>query len=441
MVTNETGDDARARALQALVAIEGDGAGVQAALRRALDTTPALDGVERGLATELVYGVERKRRPLDAWIAPACSRGLYQLDLTVLTVLRLGAYQLAYLPRIPAFAAVHATVELAKRALPSRTTGFVHAVLRTLGRQLQAGQGPGGPELPAWIERRIADLADDLHQEPGALLEAFCQAAPLHLHAVGGAKTAEAVAADLQAQGVTITPIEPAVPGVWRSEGGAVFRSQVFAERRVLAQDGGSAAVVEWLDAQPGEKVADIAAGRGAKSVCLAARGAQVLAVDLDAGKLAEAEALARQAGQALLGTQQTDASIEIPLPAGSFDAVLLDAPCTGLGTLRRRPEIRHRRQAADVVRMAWLERKILDNAALLVRPGGRLVVATCSFTREEGPLLIEDFLNAHPQFVREPGEADWVRPLLDDHGDLRTHPLAGGMDAFYAARLRRRPD
>jgi 16S rRNA (cytosine967-C5)-methyltransferase len=164
-----------------------------------------------------------------------------------------------------------------------------------------------------------------------------------------------------------------------------------------------------------------------------------VTAVDVGAAKLIDAELLCRRAGHPLEATLVTDAAATIPLPQASFDAVLVDAPCTGLGTLRRRPEVRHRRFAADLMRMADLQRRILAHAAPLCRPGGVLVFATCSFAVEEGPLVVDAFLHDHPEFQRDPGEQPWVRPLLDARGDLRTHPLLGGMDAFQAVRLRRR--
>lgn len=430
------GGDVRQRALRALLAVDEAGYGTQAALRHALNDPPPLQGADRALATELVYGVERRRRPLDAWIEASCSKGLYPLEKPVLAALRLGAYQLAYLERIPDFAAVHATVDAARAYVPERAIGFVHAVLRSLARRGVAGDLPVGEDLPPWLQRRVADFAVALGLDVAALQAAFRAPAPLHLHAVG---RAEAVEAALQAAGVPLEPLAGiAVPGTWQSHGGALFQSEPFVRRQVLAQDAASAAVTEWLDVQPGWMVADLAAGRGVKSVALAARGALVTAVDLDAGKLAEAQRLATTAGHPLHAALVADGSLDLPLPQGQFDAVLLDAPCTGLGTLRRRPEIRHRRQAADLLRMADLQERMLARAADLVRPGGRLLFATCSFAFEEGPHVIERFLNSHREFQRDVGDAAWVRPLLDGRGDLRSHPLLAGMDAFFGARLRK---
>ena len=133
------------------------------------------------------------------------------------------------------------------------------------------------------------------------------------------------------------------------------------------------------------------------------------------------------------------DATGPLPLAAGSFDAVLVDAPCSALGTLRRRPEVRHRRQAADLLRLADLQGRMLRQAANLLRPGGVLVHATCSIAAEEGPLVVDRFLREDKRFERDPGDAPWLTGLLDGRGDLRTHPLWHGVDGFQAVRLRKK--
>jgi len=431
-------DGARSRALRALCAIERDGAGSQPALRAALDTPAALQGPDRGLATELVYGVLRKRRGLDAWIGAASTRGLYKMQIEDLCALRLGAYQLAWLPRIPGFAAVHATVDAVRGLVSAPSLGFIHAVLRRLADETARGGRPDVRDLPPWIEHRVAAFALDVGCDPAAMTEAFCQPAPMHVHVLAedpGGAAAQA----LRDAGMPLEPLDnTAIPGVWRSTGGGLFLSDAFAARRVVAQDAASAAVAQWLDVQPGEQVVDVAAGRGIKSLALAARGGLVTAIDLDAAKLQSAAQLCETAGYPLQATQAADATQDLGMPLAAFDRVLVDAPCTGLGTLRRRPEIRHRRRATDIVRMSLLQQAILERAAALCRPGGALVFATCSFAQEEGPLVVDDFLRRHPEFRRSPGPQQWMAPLLDARGDLRSHPLIDGMDAFYAARLAR---
>ncbi len=430
-------DDTRRRALEALLAVHA-GAGAQAVIREALDRQPALAGPDRGLLTELVYSTLRRQRSLDAWIAASSSRGLFALEAPVLAALRLGALQIADLDRIPDHAAVNATVDSARELIGERAVGFVHAILRQLGRRNAAGDGPGQRDLPDWIDYRIVRLADVVGVDADALCAAFRGPAPLHVH--GLADVADLVDT-LQADQVVARPIA-GVPRSAEIMEGQFFDSRAFAERQVLAQDGGSAAVAEWLGARHGEQVVEVGAGRGAKSLVLAAAGALVTAIDRDADRLAEAMSLAEQAGHPLHDRICCDAAVDIPSADGSFDRALLDAPCSGLGTLRRRPEIRHRRRATDLVRAAGTQAALLEQTARLVRVGGVLVYAVCSFAEEEGVMIVDDFLASHPEFARAPreedGGLDWATPWLDTRGDLRTHPLIDDMDAFYAARLQR---
>ncbi len=432
--------DPRQRAAQALVLIEQDGQGSQAALRQVLDTAPALAGPDRGLCTELVYGVLRRRRPLDRWLELSCRQGLYDLEEPTLAILRLGALQLADL-RIPPHAAVHATVETAKRLLPHKQIPFVHAVLRSLAQRLLDGDRPDDRDLPDWLARRAQAWATRAHVDGAALERALSQPAPLFVHALDG--DGPRLIAELAVEGVVLAPLDGAqVPGVGRVADGKFLQSQVFSARRALAQDAASAAVVEWLAdwlaTQPPSRVADIAAGHGVKSARLVHTGAAVTAIDKNGDKLLHAVQLCDQIGHPLAATITGDACKDLGIPLGSFDAILLDAPCTALGTLRRRPELRHRRMASDILRMAELQARLLRQAARWLRPGGVLLYAVCSFTEEEGPQQIAQFLHENTDFQRFPGQSPWLADWLDDHGDLVSAPVRGGVDGFFAARLQK---
>ncbi len=432
--------DPRLRATQALVLIEQDGQGSQAALRHVLDLQPPLAGPDRGLCTELVYGVLRRRRALDRWLEPSCRQGLYDLEEPALALLRLGALQLADL-RVPPHAAVHATVETAKRVLPHKQIGFIHAVLRSLAQRMLTGDRPDDRDLPDWLARRVATWAARTRVDPVALERALSQPAPLFVHALDGDRAR--LATELAEEGVVIEALDGLnAPGVGRVADGRFLQSQVFADRRALAQDAASAAVVEWLaewlETQPSKHVADIAAGHGVKSARLVHTGADVTAIDTNGDKLLHAVQLCEQIGHPLGATITGDATKELGIAHGTFDAILLDAPCTALGTLRRRPELRHRRMAADILRMADLQARLLKQAAKWLRPGGVLVYAVCSFTEEEGPLQIAEFLAEHKDFQRLPGDSPWLDGWLDDHGDLVSTTVRGGVDGFFAARLQK---
>lgn len=432
--------DPRERAIAALLALEDPTVVSQTALREVLDPPPSLVGQDRGLCTELVYGVLRRQRALDRWVATSCRDGLFGLAPAALVALRLGALQIADM-RIPPHAAVHATMEAAKRFMPPRLQSLVHAVLRNLDRRAQVGDVPDHDDLPAWLERRVADWAQSTGQAHPQAIASLSRPAPLFVHALDG--DAPALAALLETAGVPAQPLtEVQVPGVLRCTDGQFLRSEVFGARRALAQDAGSSAVVEWFLAaleQPETlQIADVAAGHGVKSARLTRTGAQVTAMDVSARKLEDAVSLCAQSGHPLFATIAGDATTDLGLETAAFDAILLDAPCTALGTLRRRPELRHRRGAADILRMADLQRRLLDQAAKWLRPGGVLCYAVCSFLPEEGEAQVTRFLASHPDFARLEVGTPWLSAWLTPTGDLLTPPQAEGPDGFFAARLKK---
>lgn len=416
------------------MAVQERGEGSQGALDRAARAEPALSSMDRGLATELVYGVLRRQRPLDRWLDGALDRGLRGIDPAALTAMRLGLYQLAWLDRIPDHAAIAATIDENRAAIGHGKVGFVNAVLRRLSRD-QPWKSGVGATLPPWVEARVRAYAADLALDPDALVRAFGERAPLQAHVIQPAR--KTALQDFAADGVDVAVVGQ-IPGAYEVLAGPLFAGKLFADRHVIAQDAASAAVVEWVGVEPGMKVADIAAGRGAKSLFLASSGAIVTAVDLGENRVRDAARLADWAGWPLESTLVADATSALPLPAASFDVVLVDAPCSGLGTMRRRPEIAHRRRAADLANNHALQLAMVRRCADLVRPGGTLIYAVCSFAEEEGPLVIERLLGQRPDLMRAPADdqAEWAKPLVDAKGDLRTHPLWHGVDAFYAARL-----
>ena len=427
--------------MDALIAVDA-GRHSQAALTWTLDGNDkdarggALIGPERGLCTELVYGTLRHARRLDAWITTASDRGLLDLDAATHAALRIGAYQLAGLDKIPEFAALNATVEAAKGRVPNARVGYVNAVLRRLAREAPWLAAPQPALLPPWQVRALTAFVADLGVEADAVVDAHASPAPLHVHVVTPSRAG--AVAEFAADGVEVSRVA-ALPGVYAIGAGAFFDSTAYRRRAAIAQDAASAAITEWVGAAPNLRVADVCAGRGAKSLFLAASGAEVDALDVDDDKLVEAAELVRSAGFALHRTAVADVAMHMPLQAESYDAVLVDAPCSGLGTLRRRPEIGHRRRMTDVLRLSTLQAAILRNAATLVRPGGALVYAVCTFTAEEGAGVVDAFLSDNPAFARDDARPAWLQGWCDGKGDLRSHPLIEGADLFYAARLIRR--
>lgn len=416
------------------------GAWSDEALAAALDRA-RLGEADRALATVLVYGTLARQRTLDATIAAHSNRPLDRLDPIVLMALRLGLFQMGFLDRVPDHAAIMTSVDLVARRAAS-AKGFVNALLRRAQRE-GLTPPPAAPEVarlgvlhshPDWLVRMWTDELAPGEVEP--LLEANNTAAPTCYRALGDRDAVLTVlrAHDVAAQKGRYASTSIVIPGpVLDMEGLAVVQGEA------------SQLVVEMLDPRPGERVLDACAAPGGKSAAIAARvGNEGHVVACDPGRNAAARIRASLRGAGIergvaihpRGVETLDAA-----PA-SFDAVLVDAPCSGLGTLRQHPEIRWRRTPRDLDDLAERQHAILASVARLVRPGGRLVYSTCTIARTENDDVVEAFLADHPRFRRE-SRAELpasVAALCDDDGTLRTFPHRHGLDGFFAVRLRREP-
>lgn len=435
--------DARGVALLVLGQLEEEDAFLQPALQSAA-TRAGLDARDRGLALELVMGVERWRLRLDHALAPHVQRGLDQTEPTARRVLRLAAYQLLFLDRIPPRAAVHSAVELARASMGERAAGFVNGVLRGLTRAEVALPEGVDPEAiavrtstPRWMIERW--LAAGGPERAVAMAEAHNRPAPLTVRAAGPAPDREALAARLRAEGATVRPTRHAPDGLHIEGHPAPFDGEAFRDGWWQAQDEASQLVVRLLDPRPGERVWDVCAAPGGKTRYIArlmGDDGAVLATDVHPDKAARLGRALRD--RAAVEVRHHDAGEGSP-DARRFDRVLLDAPCTALGIMRRHPEIKWRRGPADIEHRAAAQRRLLDATADAVRPGGLLVYSVCSDTPEEGPDQIAAFVARRPDFTLAP-PADRALPL-DPDGTLRLDPHRHGADGFFAARLRRSGD
>jgi 16S rRNA (cytosine967-C5)-methyltransferase len=408
-----------------------------------------LEGRDAAFATELGYGTLRGRGTYDAVLAACVDRPLDQVDGPVLDLLRLGTHQLLAM-RVPSHAAVGATVELARAVAGEGRGSFVNAVLRRVGRH----------DLPGWL----AEVAPPFDADPVGHL------AIVHSHprwvvsalrdALGGdaAETAAMLAADNAAPQVTLVArpgraevaelvAAGAGPGRWSPyaavlPGGDPGAIPAVREGRAGVQDEGSQLVALALAAAPlagpDERWLDLCAGPGGKAALLAAladgRGAALLAAELAPHRAV----LVRQALGAAAGVVVADGRVPAWRP-GSFDRVLVDAPCTGLGALRRRPEARWRRQPEDVAGLAALQRELLGSALDAVRPGGLVAYATCSPHLAETRTVVADVMRRHPGV--EQVDARPLMPGVPDLGagpDVQLWPHRHGTDAMYLALLQR---
>ena len=421
---------------------------------------PLDDGRDRGLVTELAGGVFRRRAALDHVLARAAARPAARIDADVLTVLRLGAYQLLYLDRVPPAAAVDESVQLVRRVGRTRAAGFVNAVLRRVAAVRQApglppSPGDGGDREqalaylgvtgshPRWLVERWLDR----HGFPSAAAWIRFNNAPppLTLRANRLRVTREELAGRLAGHGVRTEPTRFARDGLTVVAGNP-YRTPLARRGLFLAQDEASQLVAELVGARPGERVLDACAAPGGKTTALAGaldRRGMLVAADLRPARIRLLRRTLADADAAVDGIVRLDLRRGVPF-GPAFDRVLVDAPCSGLGVLRRDPEIRWRRGPADLPRFAAEQLSMAGHAAAAVRPGGHLVYATCSSEPDENEDVVAAFLDAHPDFEAvHPERAGPVPPglgrTLDARGRLATTPFDHRLDAFFGVVLKRR--
>lgn len=440
-------------ALKALRAIEDRDAFANQALDAALKRS-SLAGPDRALATELVYGVTRRCNTLDWAIAQVSSRPLAAMDGWTRNILRLGVYQLLFLDRVPDAAAVHESVELAKRYGHAGTAGFVNGVLRGVIRRrdeiLDLSGVAGAAERfalrhsqPLWIAERWLNR---FGPEEAAELCASCnQTPPLTVRANLLRTTRSALQERLRGEGIEAEPARHHPQALELRGFPPIERIAAFREGLFSVQDEGSMLTASALGPRPGDTVIDACAGRGGKSTHLAElmgnRG-RVVACDVHEHKLRQAREAARRLGVDIIAPLVLDARRLGELMPEGADRVLVDAPCSGLGALRRRPDLRWRKRPPQLEDLRRLQLAILRGAAACVKPGGALVYATCSTEPEENQELVEAFLDGAPDFSLDPlwphlPVGLWKEPGVDE-GWLQLLPHRHGTDGFFIARLAR---
>lgn len=440
----------RRAASEILRRVEDEGAFAAVLLASAGEELRADD---RALCYELVLGVLRRQLWLDKLIEHYAGRSAASLDAPVRRALRLGLYQLRFLTRIPASAAVNESVNLAHAARLRSAANFINAVLRRATREPDYDPATSAPsELerlaiaashPVWLLERWVNLFGAAETERFA--HANNQTPPVAFRVNPRRADEDVLIGDLQAAGVEAQRSQVAV-GAWRigSAGGAPAASQLralTAEGAIYTQDEASQLVAHVVGARDGELVLDVCAAPGSKATQIAAhagRGALVVAGDIHGHRLRVVRESAARQGLENIRTVVYDAE-ESPLPfaPGAFRRVLVDAPCTGTGTLRHNPEIRWRITHADIVELAARQRRILANAARMVGPGGRLVYSTCSVEPEENEEVVAAFLETQTAF--ELIQLDVPERLLTNTRAARTWPQRDDTDGFFVAAFERR--
>jgi 16S rRNA (cytosine967-C5)-methyltransferase len=398
------------------------------------------DERDRALAQALVYGVLRRLFSLRARLAGLLARPLRRRDAEVEALLLLGLFQLEHM-RIPAHAAVSATVECARELGRPWACRLVNGVLR---RSLREGPAPPDPadlaamfEHPPWL---IARLREDWPDDWQSILTAGNRQAPLTLRVNTLRCARDAYQALLAAHGLAAEPTTHAQAGLRLAAAAGIPALPRFADGWVSVQDEAAQLAAELLAAQPGERVLDACAAPGGKTAHLLERTAgrfRLLALDRSAPRLARVRENLARLGLAC-DTAVADAAATATWWDGEpFDRILLDAPCTALGVIRRHPDIRLRRQPADIARLAASQQRLLAGLWPLLRRGGRLLYVTCSILPAENDESVAALLAAEPDASVEPIAAAWGRALR--HG-RQILPGEDDMDGFYFARIRKEP-
>ncbi len=414
----------------------------------------ALAARDRAFATELVYGTLRWRGRLDFLLSHVLTRDLGKLESRVTTTLRMGAYQLVFTTRVPQTAAVDESVRCARAAGLERATGLVNAVLRRLAEchteialpSLEhdpLGHLTHALSLPGWLSERLLELYGP--ESAAALARASNAIPPRCVRANARRVSRDELLDELRLRFPAAEPARMAPDGILLGRGGNPARDRAFLDGRYTMQDEASQLVVALLDPQPRERVLDTCAAPGTKSTAIAERvgeGGFVLAVDRHRRRLGLVARDARRLGLGWLETRELDVR-QSPEAMGAlrpFDRVLVDAPCTGLGTLRRNPDARWRIRPADSGQLAEIQKSLLVNAASAVSPGGSLVYSTCTLFPEENEEVVETFLSRTANFrlVTRSEVPAAVRTAVGSDGFMRCLPHVHDTDGFFAARFER---
>ena len=440
-------DNARATALKIINEVYNNGAYANVALAKNLRNNPLSD-VDRRFATELVYGTVKAGETLDWIIKKYISKPLKKLDAVVLNILRLGVYQIKYMDKVPESAACNESVELAKKFTNAGAAKFVNGVLRTMLREPQKADFPNGKgnataELalkemhPEWLVRRwIKEFGYD---EAVRLCEFNNQQAPLVLRTNTLKTNSSELILNLESRGVEAHKSMLAPEGVILDKHGSLDNLEALQEGYCQVQDESSMLVAHVLDPQPNEFIIDVCSAPGGKTTHIASlmeNKGRILACDIYDHKLERVRENAERLGIEIIETEEMDARDVGEEYTEMADRVLVDAPCSGLGVLRRKPDSRWRKSKELFMELPKLQLEILKSAGNALKKGGILVYSTCTIAREENQSVVETFLKDNDSFeLLNAGER---LPKSRTEEMVQLYPQRDGTDGFFISCMRK---
>jgi 16S rRNA (cytosine967-C5)-methyltransferase len=414
---------------------------------------PEVSARDRALLTELVYGTLRWRGKIDARLNLYFRRSLDNSDPFIRNLLRVAFYQLLFLDRIPDYAAVNEAVQLAKAHGGNKVAGFVNAVLRNFLREKDrtAELQPTNDwqaalanehSHPQWLINKWLDYFG--RKETEALMRANNEMAPLVLRVNSCKSSREAMLALLLRSGVSAAATRWSPVGIWVKSRSAVDQLPGFQEGLFQVQGEASQLVSYLLSPQKGERILDACAAPGGKATHIAelmADTGEVIALDKLEKRIGKIRENAARLGLASLRAAKAD--IRHPLPPelrGPYDRILVDAPCSALGTLRSHPEIKWHRNQSDIKRLVHLQKHIIDQVAHYLKPGGVVVYSSCTLTKDENEAVVEDFLEHHKEFVLDDAAAylSGKASSLVRGSYFMALPHRHDTDGFFASRMRK---
>ncbi|NHN28451.1 16S rRNA (cytosine(967)-C(5))-methyltransferase RsmB [Paenibacillus sp. S3N08] len=429
---------ARELALDVLIRIEQDHSYSNLLLNQMLQKVD-LDKQDIGLATEIVYGTIQRQNTIDYFLKRFVAKGLAKLDPWVRSLLRLSYYQMVYLDRVPDHAIVNEAVNLAKKRGHAGISGMVNGVLRNVIRQKDTLVLPGGLSTverialtyshPEWMVKRW------IRQFGESQTEQLCEANNKPPHVSIRTNTMKLSRAGLiellNEAGLEAEPSSLAADGIIVKGGGNMALTPWYKDGLFSIQDESSMLVAETINAQPGEKILDCCAAPGGKTAHIAETmkdSGEIWACDIHEHKQSLIREQAKRLGLTSIHTKVADArDLPAHFAAGSFDRILLDAPCSGLGVIRRKPDMKWTKREQDLDEVCKIQRELLDKVHPLLRIGGVLVYSTCTMEVNENEGMVRTFLEHHPEF-------EWDQPK-----PLEIFPYEHMSDGFFIARLRKR--